>query len=116
MDYELKKRVQQVENFSKLKQDWDSYGGNPVDQYSIDSGVKILGAIYEQTNRLFQAVPTSDGGIQLEYAKDGYDIEIEITDSHTIDILMTDNTEYVNIGIDEFCSDISRYLPGLTKK
>ena len=51
---------------------WDSYGAMPIDQRAIEAVqrfVTVAGC----------AVPLSDGGVQLEWHVDGWDIEIEFT-------------------------------------
>ncbi len=49
-----------------LKHGWDSYGGHPISTNAI------------ATIGEFRVVPCSDGGVQLEIHRDGWDIEITI--------------------------------------
>ena len=51
---------------SALSDGWDSYNAEPISQV----------AIYRLES--FSVVPMSNGGIQLEAHRDGWDIEIEI--------------------------------------
>lgn len=55
-----------------LKPDWDSYGAPAISKDAI------------ATLEHFAVVPCSDGGIQLEVHRDGFNIEIEIAPDGTI--------------------------------
>ena len=71
--------LQLVESFKDLKQNWDSYGGRPIDRDVIDMAKVVLGRLGEG----FQPVPTSTGGVDLEYdGHDGFDILVSI-ERHT---------------------------------
>ena len=61
-----------VKKLIALQSNWDSYGASPI---SIEA-LKTVG--------LFAVVPCSNGGVQLEIHRNGYDIEIEITSTGII--------------------------------
>ena len=58
-----------------LKANWDSYGAVPIDERAIQKAYEIWRLL---PGRAFQVVPTSDGGVQLEEHRDGFDIEITV--------------------------------------
>jgi len=66
---------------SLLEKNWDSYGGKPMTRLALQQAELLL--------RCFAAIdavepfviPTSGGGIQLEWHTGGYDLEMEILDS-----------------------------------
>lgn len=57
-----------------LKQDWDSYGAAPIDERVIQKAYEI----WRQVSGSWSVVPMSNGGVQLEQHRDGFDIEIII--------------------------------------
>lgn len=63
-----------LKKLADLKDNWDSYGAIPIKKLSIIKAGELL----EKLDYNFIIVPTSDGGIQLEQHKDGYDIEIYV--------------------------------------
>ena len=56
-----------------LGPNWDGYGGKPITPAAV------------KTIEHFAAVPCSDGGIQLEIHRDGFDIEIVVGPDGTIE-------------------------------
>ena len=61
-----------AERLLALKPNWDSYGAPRISRDAIS------------TIEHFAAVPCSDGGIQLEIHRDGFDIEIVVGPDGTI--------------------------------
>lgn len=64
----------------RLKDNWDSYGAKPLDKAVIERAREVWGRAMCYGER-WQAVPGSDGSIQLELHEDGWDIEIHISKS-----------------------------------
>jgi hypothetical protein len=56
-----------VEKLLRLKANWDGYHAEPINLSAIE------------TVKGFSVVPKSDGGVQLETHRDGFDIEIDIS-------------------------------------
>ena len=63
-----------------LQQNWDSYGAPPVNEKSILRAFDILSGIVNPSFSLPypSVVPTAKGGVQLEWHRNGVDLEIEI--------------------------------------
>lgn len=55
-----------------LKENWDSYGAAPIDEGCIQKAYEV----WRQLSGDYQVVPTSEGGIQLEQHKGGFDITV----------------------------------------
>lgn len=73
-----------------LNTNWDSYGAAPVDRFTVELALDILFAIMQRTSPLPSVVPTSCGGVQLEWHTGGIDLEIEIEPAGSIDVLFCD--------------------------
>ena len=61
-----------------LPPNWDTYGSPAIAQRALAAGVKILFSITSRDTAPPMIVPTSVGGIQLEWQSDVVDIEINI--------------------------------------
>ena len=64
--------LKNIFSLKNLKPNWDSHGADVIEYRAIEAVqrfVTVAGA----------AVPLSDGGVQLEWHVDGWDIEIEFT-------------------------------------
>lgn len=73
-DIDLNKRLDVL---ASLKENWDSYGGSPITEKALRIARLMLTAP--------TIVPMSCGGIQLEWHKNGMDIEIAINEDGVID-------------------------------
>lgn len=67
--------ITDIDELSKLEAGWDSYRAPAID-YKCIQLAKIIASILP--NYEWQAIPTSDGGIQLEHSSMLEDIEINI--------------------------------------
>lgn len=62
--------LEKLESLRLLKSNWDSYGAASISPEAIATASQFLQP---------DIVPTSQGGIQLEWHNFGIDLEIEIT-------------------------------------
>jgi hypothetical protein len=61
-----------------LRQGWDSYGAKPISPQCVGAALDILLRVMREDTLPPSVVPTSPGGIQLEWHARGIDLEIEI--------------------------------------
>ena len=73
-----------------LKANWDSYGAAPVDRFTVELALDILFATMQSTSPSPSVVPTSCGGVQLEWHTGGIDLEIEIEPAGLIEAFFCD--------------------------
>ena len=73
--------IQSVQALCDLPEGWDSYGAQPVATKSIDNLVHLLWQVVHLDVPTPSIVPTVSGGIQLEWHRQGIDLEIEIPSS-----------------------------------
>lgn len=67
---------EQLKEFEKLKENWDSYGGKPISKKCLKKANEIL-KLFPVTE-WYDIVPCGDGSVQIERHADGLDIEIWI--------------------------------------
>lgn len=73
--YEMLARISEL---GELEDDWDSYGARPVDPHCAAAAADLLLSFLGPSAPKPSIVPTSRGGIQLEWHRAGADLEIEI--------------------------------------
>ena len=73
-----------------LGRNWDSYGAAPIDPANVEVALRILSRIKRKDTPPPCVVPTSRGGIQLEWHLRGIDLEIEIVTPTLIQGLFED--------------------------
>lgn len=67
-----------ISELGDLETGWDSYGARPVDPECAAAAVDFLLDLLDSSTPQPSIVPTSRGGIQLEWHRLGADLEIEI--------------------------------------
>jgi hypothetical protein len=75
----------------ELRQNWDSYGAKPVDPRCAESAIMLLLSIMGPNTPVPAVVPTSRGGLQLEWHTGGIDFEIEVNSPSRFHAVFEDN-------------------------
>jgi len=75
-------------HLTELGANWDSYGGDPVTADALAQTralINMLSAWHAVAPNLPpQVVPVPDGGVQIEWHENGYDLDVEIhPDGHS---------------------------------
>jgi hypothetical protein len=81
----LHKPLMQLERLANLEENWDSYGGRPVSPRAVWRSVELIVRILESNADAPSIVPTSEGGIQLEWHPTEADLELIIHPDGTVD-------------------------------
>jgi len=79
-----------VDELLSLHENWDSYGAAPIRQEFVASASSLLHSIMDQDTPLPAIVPTTPGGVQIEWHRDGIDLEIEIESTSRISVYFED--------------------------
>ncbi len=74
----------------ELQQGWDSYGAAQVDQSLANATLKLLVDVLGDDMPVPSVVPTSAGGIQVEWHIAGIDLEIETLSRHRFAVYFED--------------------------
>ncbi len=75
----LPQTVQDMAGLSRLQDGWNSYGGKRIQARAIEKMLETLISILEPNTPAPAVVPTSEGGVQVEWHLNGIDLEIEVT-------------------------------------
>lgn len=73
----LGRTLEQLNRMIQLSPNWDSYGSRAVELQKAWIALDALSEILEAHSPAPAVVPTSDGGLQLEWHRNGIDLEIE---------------------------------------
>ncbi len=74
-----------------LPENWDSYGASPIDPRLIEYGLSLLNELTPSQTPLPKMVPTSRGGIQLEWHCRDIDLEIRIESLGSLHVSFEDS-------------------------
>jgi len=67
-----------VQHLMALRPNWDSYGSRPIEPNSVFYALEFLRTSMTQEGKAPQIVPTSKGGLQLEWHANGVDLEVDV--------------------------------------
>jgi len=62
----------------RLPEGWDGHNGKPLRQVTAEFACRLIASIMQAKPPLPQIMPTSNGGMQIEWHRKGWDIEIEV--------------------------------------
>jgi hypothetical protein len=89
----LGEAISKILALSDLSIGWDGYQGKPVSQGNVILAVEVLGRIAPLKGvPLPSIVPMSNGGIQFEWHRKDWDLEVAITAPNSIDVFAYDLT------------------------
>ena len=57
-------------------QNWDSYGAGPIDAKVVHEAMNLINGLLGPTSPAPRVVPLSSGGLQLEWRRQGIDLEV----------------------------------------
>jgi hypothetical protein len=69
--------VQALSELLSLPPNWDTYGAPRVESGYIEAALRLAGDVMRDDTPVPSVVPTSRGGVQLEWHMGGIDLEVE---------------------------------------
>lgn len=82
--------LEKISELGDLDEDWDSYGARPIDVRCAMTAAEIVLNLMDSETPAPAIVPTSGGGIQLEWHRAGADLEIEIHSATKLEVFFGD--------------------------
>jgi hypothetical protein len=82
-----------LDELTLLPAGWDSYRAPPVRSDVPAYAISVLNAIMKLQTPLPQVVPSSVGGLQLEWHENKIDLELHITAPHECEVWLRDNRD-----------------------
>jgi hypothetical protein len=78
-----------------LGQGWNSYGARPVDPLKVVAALELLAQVMSDSAPAPTVVPTSRGGVQLEWHTLGIDLEVEVQSPQRFQVSFEDSRSNV---------------------
>ena len=82
----LSEAVERLLTLLRLPVGWDGHRGNPTTVASASYALEVLGRIMRPGVPLPSIMPLSNGGVQLEWHRKGWDVEVEIVGGRKVDV------------------------------
>jgi len=89
----LSASLKKIGELRELRAGWDSYNAQPIQERAIQEGSDLLMYLARLDLPEPRIVPTSAGGIQLEFQKDERELELEILPDGSIEFLTVEMQE-----------------------
>jgi hypothetical protein len=85
--------LRRINKLLALPADWDGYGARPVRRDVAMFALAVLQRTMDAASPPAQIVPSSDGGLQLEWHMAGMDIELEIQSPYVAELWVRDRRD-----------------------
>lgn len=77
----LRPIIDRFNEFLRLPENWDSYGASRIGLQPVAAAMELLAQVMTPKTPRPSVVPTTEGGVQLEWHIRGVDLEVEIDPS-----------------------------------
>jgi hypothetical protein len=84
--------LEMLSKIHDLDRGWNSHDARPITRESMEAAVKFILEHIPDTSSMPFVVPTVRGGVQLEWHRGGFDIEIYINEEGKIEFFAADST------------------------
>lgn len=88
----LEATVSALISFLDLPPDWDSYGAKPVNPDIVPAVLELMDLAMRDETPPPTVIPTNRGGVQLEWHRNGVDLEIEFRSISRVFVSFEDAT------------------------
>lgn len=85
--------IESIEHLINLDVGWDSYGAQPIDLVVVERVIKFLDSFLDDELTVPDLVPTSEGGIQLEWDHDEKVLELDFRPNGNYVVFLQDTSK-----------------------
>lgn len=85
--------IERINEFGALAPNWDTYGGVPVSESNARSAVDFLKRVMGAHTPLPWIAPLGTGGLQLDWAGEGVEVEVVIDGNASSSLITLDGVE-----------------------
>ncbi|PJA78299.1 MAG: hypothetical protein CO149_04800 [Nitrospirae bacterium CG_4_9_14_3_um_filter_51_5] len=93
--------IHKIIKLSNLQENWDSYDGKPPASNTISMAIKLIESLpwpYYDDVPVPAVIPTSEGGLQLEWSSEDRELDLEVRPSGHIELFKCQNGEPIDEG------------------
>lgn len=83
--------VQAMGHLLTLQSGWDSYGAERIRPENVEAALRVLFSVMEEGTPAPSVVPTSSGGVQLEWHVSDVDLEVETLSTQRFSVFFEDH-------------------------
>jgi hypothetical protein len=84
----VEEAISHIAALAAMGPDWDTYGGRPLQSGAILHATRLLAAVLSTDAPAPVIVPTSEGGLQLEWHEGDADLEMEISPDRCVNVFL----------------------------
>jgi hypothetical protein len=99
--------LDRIERLLKLRQGWDSYAAVPIAHDAGMFALVVLNNVMGPRTPTPTIVPTSTGGLQLEWHEKGIDLEVRVLGPYRCDFVVEDSRGEIESSEDALSDDFS---------
>jgi hypothetical protein len=93
----LKESASRLVEFTRLPQDWDLEGGDPVDPFAAQVAYVVLCQLASNVDLAPDIVPVGDGGVMVEWHTPSADLEIEVGPDFEGSVFFRDRSRNIQV-------------------
>lgn len=82
--------ITEINRLARLPADWDSYGAARLESKAAEFAIMLLGHMRFGGPAPWVS-PTSDGGLHLEWGREGFGVEVEVSKDGDVEVLTDDH-------------------------
>ena len=84
------KAIRRLTDLALLRMGWDGHQGLPLDRDTMEFAVTIIAGLMRPSVPIPSIVPLSYGGLQIEWHRNGWDVEIEFIAPYEVEVYEKD--------------------------
>jgi hypothetical protein len=100
--------------YTELPQGWDSYSGQPLRSDVLVFALTMLNSVMQAKTPLPHLVPSSEGGLQIEWHEKGIDLEVYIAAPYRCEMWFEDHREGRRVSV-ELSNDFTALIDPIAK-
>jgi hypothetical protein len=111
--------VQKLLGLTRLGPNWDGYGAPPTKWDAGMFALNVLDQVMSERTPIPQVVPSSTGGVQLEWHERQMDIELHVDAPYACELWVRDlrsGRQDISIEISDDFSELQRAISTLTRR
>lgn len=107
--------VSKIVDLHQLNDNWNSYGAKRVRPSSIGAAIEFLGRVTREETPEPIVVPTARGTVLLEWHTGGIDLEIDVLNSGTADVVFEAAGEVVERRVGADVTPVAHWIERLSR-
>jgi hypothetical protein len=104
-----------IQGFVDLPENWNSYGAKRVQPELAEAAIRLLPKVIQSGTPKPEVVPTTAGGVQIEWHVGGIDLEIKILTQDKINVSFEESASGQEWSRELSLADLDVLIPTVSK-